>query len=220
MDKFFEFIHFISYKYGLDVESLISDYTEFVQDEGSKLREQGVEDDYKNFLDKNEDTLNSKFQKENTFETSVRGLKIRGVFPTQEEAELKCKKLRESDPNHDILVGPVGLWLPWDPDAYKTQRVEFMEDELNQLHSEKMKNESKAKEEFEKRVKDAKRKAIEDNIKKAEKSGNVLTQTLDDQGNLVGVQQTVDFDEREATTEEETKKYNEELAQKLQNDTA
>lgn len=218
MDKFFEFIHFISYKYGLDVESLISDYTDFVKDEGAKLREQGVEDDYKNFLDKNEDSLNSKFQKENTFQTSVRGLKIRGVFPTQEEAELKCKKLRESDPNHDILVGPVGLWLPWDPDAYKTQRVEFMEDELNQLHSEKMKNEAKAKEEFEKRVKDAKRKAIEDNIKKAEKSGNVLTQTLDDDGNLIGVQQTVDFDEREATTEEETKKYNEELAQKAQND--
>lgn len=218
MDKFFEFIHFISYKYGLDVESLISDYTDFVQDEGAKLREQGVEDDYKNFLDKNEDSLNSKFQKENTFQTSVRGLKIRGVFPTQEEAELKCKKLRESDPNHDILVGPVGLWLPWDPDAYKTQRVEFMEDELNQLHSEKMKNESKAKEEFEKRVKDAKRKAIEDNISKAEKSGNVLTQTLDDQGNLVGVQETVNFDEREATTEEETKKYNEELVEKAQND--
>ena len=94
-----------------------------------------------------------------------------------------------------------------------------MEDELNQLHSEKMKNEAKAKEEFEKRVKDAKRKAIEDNIKKAEKSGNVLTQTLDDQGNLVGVKETVDFESREATTEEETKKYNEELAEKVQSDT-
>jgi len=216
MDKFFDFIHFISYKYGLDVESLIADYTEFIKDEGAKLREQGAEDDYKNFLDKNEDSLNAKFQKENNFQTSVRGLKIRGVFPTQEEAELRCKKIRESDPNHDILVGPVGLWLPWDPDAYKTQRVEFMEDELNQLHSEKMKNESKAKEEFENRVKESKRKAIEDNIKKAEKSGNVLTQTIDEQGNLVGVTETVDFDQRESTTEEETKKYNEELAQKTQ----
>lgn len=216
MDKFFDFIHFISYKYGIDVEALIADYTDYVQDEGTKLKAQGAEDDFKNFMDKNEDTLNAKFQKEHQFQTSVRGLKIRGVFPTQEEAELKCKKIRESDPNHDILVGPVGLWLPWDPDAYKTQRVEFMEDELNQLHSEKMKNEAKAKEEFEKRVKDAKRKAIEDNIKKAEKSGNVLTQTLDDQGNLVGVTETVDFESREATTEEETKKYNEELAQNAQ----
>ena len=86
------------------------------------------------------------------------GLKIRGVFQTQEEAEMKCKKLREIDPNHDIYVGPVGMWIPWDPDAYKTGRVEFMEDELNQLHHEKLKNETKAKEEFDRRVLETKRK--------------------------------------------------------------
>ena len=211
MDKFFDFLHFISFKYSLNVETVIQDYTEFIQEEGPKLREAGAEDDFKNFLDKNEEQLTQKFQKAHEFQTSVRGLKVRGVFPTQEEAEMKCKKLRDLDPNHDILVGPVGLWLPWDPDAYKTGRVEFMEDELNQLHHEKMKNEEKAKEEFEKRVKEAKKKAIEDNIKNAQKSGNKLTQTIDEQGNLVGVQQTVDFEGREPTTEEETKAYNEEV---------
>jgi hypothetical protein len=211
MDKFFDFLHFISFKYSLNVETVIQDYTEFIQEEGPKLKEAGVEDDFKNFLDKNEEQLTQKFQKTHEFQTSVRGLKIRGVFPTQEEAEMKCKKLRDLDPNHDILVGPVGLWLPWDPDAYKTGRVEFMEDELNQLHHEKMKNEEKAKEEFEKRVKEAKKKAIEDNVKNAQKSGNKLTQTIDEQGNLVGVQQTVDFESREPTTEEETKAYNEQV---------
>ena len=167
-----------------------------------------MEDDYKNFLDKNEEVLTQKFQKVNKFQTSVRGLKIRGVFPTQEEAELKCKKIRDLDPNHDILVGPVGVWLPWDPDAYKTGRVEFMEEELNQLHNEKMKNEAKAKEEFERRVKESKKKAIEENIKLAQKSGNVLTQTIDEQGNLIGVKETVDFESREVATEEETNEYN------------
>ena len=211
MDKFFDFIHFISYKHGLDVETIIADYTEFITEEGAKLKEQGVDDDYKNFLDKNEETLTQKFQKANEFQTSVRGLKIRGVFPTQEEAEMKCKKIRELDPNHDILVGPVGIWLPWDPDAYKTGRVEFMEDELNQLHNEKIKNEAKAKEEFERRVKETKRKAIEENIKLAQKSGNKLTQTIDEQGNLIGVKETVDFESREAATEEETKAYNEKV---------
>jgi len=209
MDKFFDFLHFVSFKYSLNVENVIKDYTEFIEEEGPKIREVGAEDDYKNFLDKNEEQLTYKFQKANDFQTSVRGLKIRGVFPTQEEAEMKCKKLRDMDPNHDILVGPVGMWLPWDPDAYKTGRVEFMEDELNQLHHEKMKNEEKAKEAFEARVKDAKKKAIEENLKNAEKSGNKLTQTVDDQGNLVGVKETVDFEAREATTEEETKTYNE-----------
>ena len=209
MDKFFDFIHFISYKYGVDVENIMNDYTEFIAEENTKLKSQGVEDDYNNFLDKNEEVLTQKFQKAHEFQTSVRGLKIRGVFPSQEEAEMKCKKIRELDPNHDILVGPVGIWLPWDPDAYKTGRIEFMEDELNQLHNEKIKNESKAKEEFERRVKETKKKAIEENIKLAKKSGNKLTQSIDEQGNLVGVKETVDFESREVATEEETKMYNE-----------
>jgi len=186
-----------------------SPLTEFCKEESELLNSNSVADDYKNFLDKNEEQLTYKFQKAHEFQTSVRGLKIRGVFPTQEEAEMKCKKLRDMDPNHDILVGPVGMWLPWDPDAYKTGRVEFMEDELNQLHHEKMKNEEKAKEAFEARVKDAKKKAIEDNLKKAETSGNKLTQTIDENGSLVGVKETVDFEGRDATTEEETKIYNE-----------
>lgn len=211
MDKFFDFIHFISYKYGVDVENIMNDYTEFIAEENTKLKSQGVEDDYNNFLDKNEEVLTQKFQKAHEFQTSVRGLKIRGVFPSQEEAEMKCKKIRELDPNHDILVGPVGIWLPWDPDAYKTGRIEFMEDELNQLHNEKIKNESKAKEEFERRIKETKKKAIEENIKLAKKSGNKLTQSIDEQGNLVGVKETVDFESREVATEEETKMYNEKV---------
>jgi len=211
MDKFFEFIHFISFKYNLNVETIINDYNDFVKEEGSKLKENSVEDDYKNFLDKNEDSFTEQFQKENQFQTSVRGLKIRGVYNSQEEAELRCKKIRDLDSNHDIFVGPVGIWIPWDPDAYKTGRIEFMEEELNQLHKEKMLNETRAKEDFEKRIKETKKKAIEENIKLAQKSGNKLTQTMDEEGNLIGVKETVDFESRTATTVEETKEYNEKM---------
>ena len=128
--------------------------------------------------------------------------------------ELQCKKLREKDPNHDIFVAPVGVWLPWDPDAYKTGRVEFMEEELNKLHQEKIKNEAKAKDEFEKRVNDTKRKAIEENIIKAEQSGNVLTQTIDENGKLIGVKETVDFESREVANEDDRKKHEKELMEK------
>ena len=62
-----------------------------------------------------------------------------------------------------------------------------MEEELNQLMSEKVKNETNAKNSFEERIKDTKKKAIEENIKNAEKSGNTLTQTIDSEGNLIGV---------------------------------
>ena len=59
---------------------------------------------------------------------------------------------------------------------------------------EKNKNEEKAKQEFEKRVLETKRKAIEENVKLARESGNKLTQKLDKQGNLVGVNNTMEDD--------------------------
>jgi hypothetical protein len=92
------------------------------------------------------------------------------------------------------------MWIPWDPDAYKTGRVEFMDEELNQLHKEKLKNEEKAKQEFNARIQETKKKAIQENMEKATKSGNVLTQTLDEEGNLVGVREKINFDEREEAT--------------------
>jgi hypothetical protein len=52
---------------------------------------------------------------------------------------------------------------------------------------EKQKNEANAKNAFEQRVKETKQSAIDENIKMAEKTGNSLTQTIDEQGNLVGV---------------------------------
>ena len=212
MERYFEFIHFIAYKYNLKVETLITDFNEFVKEETDKLKKSGIEDDYKNFLDKQEDKLNETFNREHAFQTSVRGLKIRGVYSTQDEAEERCKKMREHDPNHDIYVGPVGVWVPWDPDAYKTGRVEHLEEELNALHKEKLKNEEMAKKEFEERVRETKKKAIMENIEKANKSGNVLTQTMDAEGNLVGVKETVDFDSRDAVTVESAQLRDELLA--------
>ncbi len=214
MTKFGDFINFISYKYNLNVENLMADYNDFCKEEQQRLKENGVSDDYKNFLDKNEERLTEQFSRDHAFQTSVRGLKSRGNFATQEEAEMHCKKLREKDPSHDIFVAPVGVWLPWDPNAYKTGRVEFMEEELNKLHQEKIKNEAKAKDEFEKRVKDTKRKAIEENIVKAEKSGNVLTQTITEEGDLIGVKETVDFESREVANEDDRKKHEEDLLKK------
>lgn len=215
--KFFEFLQFISYKYNLQAEKVIEDLNEFAKEENEKLQSTPIDDDFKTFLDKNEERLSEKFNLKHSFQTSVRGLKIRGVYNSQEEAELRCKKLREIDPNHDIFVGPVGMWIPWDPDAYKTGRVEFMEEELNQLHSEKIKNEIKAKDEFETRVRDTKRKAIEENIKNAEESGNVLTQSIDEEGNLMGVSENVDFESREVATEDSQSKNNEAILENMLN---
>jgi len=220
MSKFGDFINFISYKYNLNVETIMADYNDFCKEEQQTLREGGVSDDFQNFLDKNEERLTEQFSREHEFQTSVRGVKTRGNFSTQEEAEQHCKKLRDKDPSHDIFVAPVGVWLPWDPNAYKTGRVEFMEEELNKLHQEKIKNEAKAKDEFDKRVKDTKQKAIEENILKAEKSGNVLTQTINEEGDLIGVKETVNFEEREVADEEGRKKHEGEMLNRESNTAA
>lgn len=193
LEKFQVFLNFISYKYDIQSDNIMNDMQEFLKDEKDTIPQFSVYDDFKTFMDNKEEELEKIFNKENNFQTNVRGIKIRGSFPTLEEAQNKAKDLRENDPNHDVFVGPVGLWMPWEPDAYKTGKVEYLEKELNDLMHEKQENDAAAKQEFDQRVKESKEKAIEDNIKKAEESGNVLTQIMNDDGNLVNVRE-VDYD--------------------------
>ena len=187
LEKFTQFMNFVSYKYKINTESLNNDLKEFVLSEKKTLLGESIRDDYRNFVDRYEEKLESDFSQQNQYQTSTRGIKVRGVFPNQQEAELRCKMLRELDPNHDVYVGQVGLWMPWEPEAYKTGKVEYLEEELNQLMHEKEENEKKAKMEFDKRIKEAKEKAIEENKQKAEQSGNKLSQNIDEKGNLYSV---------------------------------
>lgn len=190
--KFVQFLNFISYKYNLNFNKVMDDFNDFLKSEQPKLIETSIEDDYKNFLDANEKSLEQEFNQMVNFQTSTHGVKVRGVFPSQEEAGMRCKMLREIDPNHNIYVGPVGVWVPWEPEAYRTGKVDYMEDELNQLMHKKMENETEAKKHFDQRVLESKKQAIEDNIRKAKETGNKLTQNIDEQGNLIGVNNTID----------------------------
>ena len=185
MEKFNQFLNFISYKYSLEFDSLTQDLEEFAKEEKNNLFFTSLPDEYKSYIDAHDDKLDEEFNREHEFKTSTRGIKVRGSFPSQEEAEFRCKMLRELDPNHDVYVGPVGMWMPFHPEAYKTGRVEYLEQELNELMNEKDKNENNAKQEFDKRVRESKEKAMKDNRKKAEETGVKLTQTINKDGNLV-----------------------------------
>lgn len=185
INKFENFLSFISYKYKLDSGEIMDEFGDFIKEENDKIHAAGVEDDFKNFMDANETILENKFNKEHSFQTSVRALKSRGNFASEEEAKERGKFLRKTDPNFDIMVGPVGQWLVWDPEGYKTGGVEYAEEELNQLSHEKIKNETNAKQAFDNRVKESKIQAIQDNEKKAELTNTVLTQTIDKDGNLI-----------------------------------
>ena len=187
MSKFIEFVNFISFKYKLSSEEIFNEFESFISTYKSELAND-VSDDYKNFMEKNEDDLEKAYSKANAFVTNTRGVKVRGTFPTQEEAELRCKSLRELDPNHDVYVGPVGTWLPFHPEAYKTGNVQYLEKELNTLMHEKQKNEEKAKQHFEERLKTKKMEAIQENIDKAKKTGNKLTQSINSKGELISIE--------------------------------
>lgn len=187
MEKFNSFLNFVSFKYNIKMDELTEEYTSFLESEKESLY-QNVEGDYRSFLDRRETELNDQYNKDHSFQTSVRGIKVRGVFPTQSEAELRCKMIREVDPNHDVYVGPVGLWVPFHPEAYKTGNVQYLEKELNELMHEKKKNEDSAKLEFDKRVKESKLKAIQENVEKAKQTNNRLTQTINEKGDLVSIQ--------------------------------
>ena len=184
-EKYTQFLHFLSFKYNLDFNKLTKDMEEFVEEEKDKLFMTSLDDEYKSFIDIKEEDIQKEYNKLHEFQTNTRGIKVRGVFGSQEEAEIRCKFLRDADPNHDVYVGGVGIWMPFHPEAYKTGRVEYLEKDLNELMAQKKKNDEISKDQFKERVKESKKKAIQENIAKAEKEGNKLMQTIDEEGNLV-----------------------------------
>ena len=88
---------------------------------------------YEDFKFGNKDTLDKFFAEQNDFVTSVRGLKIRGVYDTIKEAQVRAKVLQRRDPNFHVYVGQVGFWLPWEPEPHKIQNEEYLESQLNEL---------------------------------------------------------------------------------------
>ena len=98
-----------------------------------KLKFEDVYSKYQDFTYKYEDKLQRDFDEQNDFQTSVRGLKVRGVFDTRQAAEDRAKKLSLRDSAFHTFVGQVGYWLPWDPNADKVADEVFQNSQLNDM---------------------------------------------------------------------------------------
>ena len=96
---------------------------------------------YDDFKYKFNDELNAAFDKVSDKKTSVRGVKVRGVYDSYGQAEKRAKELQRTDRSFHVFVGQVGYWLPWDPNADQVQEEEYLESELNNLMGEYKKNE-------------------------------------------------------------------------------
>ena len=69
----------------------------------------------------------------NNFQTSVRGIKVRGVYESKQEAHDKAKALTIKSSAFHTFIGQVGYWLPWDPNADKIQDEVYQNSELNTM---------------------------------------------------------------------------------------
>ena len=92
------------------------------------------------YVSANELQLEEDFHKKHNYQTTIRGLKIRGVYSTYEEAQDRAKMLQQKDRAFHVYVGQVGYWLPWEPNADNVQNQEYLESELNELMKNYRKN--------------------------------------------------------------------------------
>jgi len=110
---------------------------EFLKDisEEYKISEDKLIDKFEDFKYKNEADLTEKFTENNDFSTNVRGVKVRGIYDTKKEADVRAKVLQRQDKHHSVFVGQVGYWLPWDPSLSYLDKVEgqYLDNDLNTL---------------------------------------------------------------------------------------
>ena len=113
-------------------ESIIQKKDSFVIEEF--LKSKGLDiNEYESYLDDNKDDLDRKYNELNRFQTTTRGVKIRGTYDTLEAAKIRAKNIQSKDPSFHVFVAPVGYWLPWDPSADSIDQQEYHEDNLNKL---------------------------------------------------------------------------------------
>ncbi len=129
------------------IDTMMDEFHQFVKNSERDLKESKLKEAYDDFIFANKAKLEDEFFAKNEFRTTVRGLKVRGVYGSQGEAVARSKKLQRQDPLHNIFVGEVGKWLPWDPEPTDVPEQEYAEDQLNNLMK-KYKENEEAREQF------------------------------------------------------------------------
>jgi hypothetical protein len=125
----------------LRVEHLVEEFQQYVRKTTGEIKESTLQEDYDTFVFKNGGKLEEEFFKMNEYRTTIRGIKVRGVFASEGEAQIRAKRLQKADPNFNIYLGAVGKWMAWEPDPNKVTDSEYANDELNNLMKKYRENE-------------------------------------------------------------------------------
>jgi hypothetical protein len=88
----------------------------------------------------NNQELETSYHRDNNFATSIRGIKVRGVFDTIDEAKNRSEFIKKIDNKFNIYIAQVGCWCPWSPNPDCLENQEYAETQLNTLMKEYKKN--------------------------------------------------------------------------------
>ena len=100
-----------------------------------------IHEEFNVFSQNNEKLFDAEFNKKYDFQTNIRGIKVRGVYESIEEAKVRCEQLRKLDQDKfPIFIGEVGCWCPWNPNPNEIKDQEYAIDSLNTMMHEYDKN--------------------------------------------------------------------------------
>jgi len=129
------------------IDTVMDGLQTFIKENEKDMKDSKLKEAYDDFVYANKTKLEEQFSEKNEFRTSVRGLKVRGIYASRAEAEARSKKLQRNDQIHNIFLGEVGKWLPWDPEPTEVGEQEYAEEQLNTLMK-KYKDNEEAREMF------------------------------------------------------------------------
>lgn len=170
----------------------------FLQDNADDygLDQDTITTKYDDYVYENRDTLEKEFFQQNDFRTTVRGVKVRGVYDTYREAEVRAKLLQRKDKSFHVFVGQVGYWLPWDPCADDIEDQEYTEKHLNKLVKKYKDNQKKKDEYFEQQK--------EESVTRMNKENEAQREQLEAEVAEAEADTTQDLDTIEASSSNET----------------
>jgi len=122
------------------LDYIVNDQEQLVQDIRTKILNKEIVTNYDTMSKLYGDwkysrttSLEAEFFELNDFRTSMRGIKVRGVYDSHKEASVRAQTLRRKDPSFNVFIGQVGYWLPWDPECETVPEQEYQEAQLNDL---------------------------------------------------------------------------------------
>jgi hypothetical protein len=173
------------------------------------LTPSGCDEKYKDFLFAKQDDLEKKYYEEHEYQTSIRGLKVRGVYDTLKEAQHRAKEIQRNDRSFNVYIGQVGYWLPWDPQPTKIANQEYLEQGLNDLVHKYQDNQKAKEQHFQENIDYVKEQAAKQAEKQQKKNQEErLSQELSSSTSLNGPSSSsiklVDDDSKQEVTTEAT----------------